>query len=69
MKKQFRVIGTDIKTGKPFDSGWCNEDTEKIMDKGKEINFTVTLDYMDKFAFVCNQILTDWQMEFREVEA
>lgn len=68
MKKQFRVIGTDIKTNEPFESGWCNMDSEKILVKGEETNFNITLDYVDTFAKVCNQLLTDWQMEFREVE-
>ena len=67
MTKQFRVIGTDKKTGKPFNSGWCNEDTEKVKVDGKETDFTVTLDYIHIFAHVCNQMLTNWQMEFREV--
>lgn len=67
MAKQFRVIGTDKKTGKPFNGEWCNEDIEKVNVNGKETDFIVTLDYMHLFAKVCNQMLTNWQMEFREV--
>lgn len=68
MVRQYKVVGTDIKTGEPFDSGWCDMEVEKIEIGDKVLKIIVDLDYIEMFSHVAGQMLKDWQFEYRDLE-